>query len=114
MSQVTTRIVDTLTGKPIKGIMILLEKHVRDEEWHELTHTYADEDGNAVDLLSEGINLIPGLYRLAIPVGIHYEQIGVEPIFPIIYAMFEIKDRQNYNIPILVGPNSFTVYREKV
>lgn len=113
MSQVTTRVIDTLTGLPIEGIMIVLEKHVRAEEWNELTHTYADENGNAKDLLSEGINLIPGLYRLAIPVGTYYEKIGITAVFPIIYAMFEIKDRQNYHIPILAGPYSYTVYRER-
>jgi 5-hydroxyisourate hydrolase len=113
MSQVTTRIIDTLTGLPVDGIMIVLEKHVRAEEWHELTHTYADEDGNAKDLLSEGINLIPGMYRLAIPVGTHYEKMGITAVFPVIYAMFEIKDRQNYHIPVLAGPYSYTVYRER-
>lgn len=114
MSQVTTRIIDSLTGQPMDGIAIHLEKHVRAEEWNELSQAVADEDGNSSDLISEGINLIPGMYRLAVPVGQYYSAIGIESVFPIIYVMFEVKGRQHYHLPILAGPHSFSVYRERI
>src|SRR6266487_3806630 len=63
MSQITTHILDTATGKPAKGVAIRLYQQ-QNGEWREAANGTTSEDGRVNDLLARDFVLPFGNYKM--------------------------------------------------
>lgn len=111
MSQVTAQLWEVAMGEPIAGVTVSLDKVIRDNEWQEMASTVSDHDGYVNDLLSDGVALIPGVYRLTYHLSPYYEKLGIPTDFPFLYGVFEIKDRDTYHFQLFATPHGFSIYK---
>jgi 5-hydroxyisourate hydrolase len=62
-SPITTHVLDVARGKPAAGISVMLE--IQDGgNWKEIGSGRTDADGRVANLLQEGSQASPGIYRL--------------------------------------------------
>jgi 5-hydroxyisourate hydrolase len=112
MSKLTTHALDTAQGKPCKGLRI----HLLDSQGTLLADTVTNEDGRCLaPLLVEG-QMQVGRYTLRFHVADYFHTQGIrlpEPAFlDVIDIAFGIADAgQNYHVPLLVSPWSYSTYR---
>jgi 5-hydroxyisourate hydrolase len=107
MSQITTHVLDTSSGKPASGIKI------------ELMHTsgktiakgITNNDGRIGDLLDKNAALDPGKYKLFFFTGEYYRQKNIETFYPFVEITFETTDREHYHVPLLLNPFGYSTYR---
>ena len=98
-------------GRPAVGVSISLDKAIRDREWETLSEGTTDQDGRVGDLVSEGVNLMPGIYRLVFDSGNYYKQLGIASFYPYVTVVFEIRDTEHYHVPLLLNPHGYSTYR---
>lgn len=111
MSAITTHVLDTSTGRPGRGISVLLE-YVAADGWKEVGAGTTDEDGRLRDLISGGAAFAAGIYRLTFEVGKYFAGQGADCFFPQVSISFEVKDaEQHYHVPLLVSPFGYSTYR---
>jgi 5-hydroxyisourate hydrolase len=109
VSQVTTHILDTGSGRPATGVAVVL--YVRDgDDWTLVGKGETDADGRIKNL---GPERIPGgAYRLNIATGAYYEGLGTETFFPEVDLHFTVSDAgEHYHVPLLLSPFAFSTYR---
>jgi len=109
VSQVTTHILDTGSGRPATGVAVVL--HVRDgDDWTLVGKGETDADGRIKNL---GPERIPGgAYRLNFATGAYYEGLGTETFFPEVDLHFTVSDAgEHYHVPLLLSPFAFSTYR---
>ncbi len=111
MSNITTHVLDTARGKPAEGVAITLE--IRTEAgWRELGAAETDGDGRARRLLSLGVAVIPGTYRLTFATGAYFRDQGIEGFYPETSIVFDVRDsEQHYHVPLLLSPFGYSTYR---
>ncbi|WP_338720529.1 hydroxyisourate hydrolase [Devosia sp. XK-2] len=108
----TTHVLDTMHGKPARGMRLELH-YVHGDHTHHLLDSYTNEDGR-VDrpLLSEEFQL--GEYEIRFHVGQYFERIGVEletPFLDVVPIRFTISEDKHYHVPLLVSPFAYSTYR---
>ncbi|MFJ5956911.1 hydroxyisourate hydrolase [Paenarthrobacter sp. NPDC092416] len=109
VSQVTTHILDTGSGRPAAGVAVVL--YVREgENWSLIAKGETDADGRIKTL---GPERIPGgAYRLNFATGAYYEGLGTETFFPEVDLNFTVSDAgEHYHVPLLLSPFAFSTYR---
>jgi 5-hydroxyisourate hydrolase len=105
MSAITTHVLDTSRGMPAAGIRVTLEVRFPDGAWQSLGKSVTDADGRARNLLSEGVELTEGVYRLT------FSNLP-EGLFPEVIVTFRVRDTsRHYHIPLLLSPYGYTTYR---
>src|SRR3989442_902153 len=52
-----------------------------------------------------------GMYRLRFDTGAYFAALGVAPFHPFVEIVFEIRDAEQYHVPLLVSPFGYTTYR---
>ncbi len=111
MSQITTHILDTSTGKPAKGILICLEKQVEKGLWEEIGRGNTNEDGRLPGLVAENTFLDFGIYRLIFDTETYYKNTEVEGLYPEVSIAFKVTENKHYHIPLLLNPFGYSTYR---
>jgi len=109
VSQVTTHILDTGSGRPATGVAVVL--YVRDgDDWTLVGKGETDADGRIKNL---GPERIPGgAYRLNFATGAYYEGLGTETFFPEVDLHFTVSDAgEHYHVPLLLSPFAYSTYR---
>ncbi|KIA71662.1 5-hydroxyisourate hydrolase [Arthrobacter sp. MWB30] len=109
VSQVTTHILDTGSGRPATGVAVVL--YVRDgDDWTLVGKGETDADGRIKNL---GPERIPGgAYRLNFATCAYYEGLGTETFFPEVDLHFTVSDAgEHYHVPLLLSPFAFSTYR---
>lgn len=115
MGRLSTHVLDTAQGKPAAGMHFTLSR--RDgEDWRVLSAGVTNADGRTdAPLLSDDM-LQVGAYEIAFQVAAYFRAEGValpDPPFldvvPIRFAIFDAA--QNYHVPLLVSPWSYSTYR---
>jgi 5-hydroxyisourate hydrolase len=109
VSQVTTHILDTGSGRPATGVAVVL--YVRDgDDWTLVGKGETDANGRIKNL---GPERIPGgAYRLNFATGAYYEGLGTETFFPEVDLHFTVSDAgEHYHVPLLLSPFAFSTYR---
>ena len=96
MSQVTTHVLDTATGRPAAGIAVRL---IAGGEV--IADGVTDADGRVKKLGPESLE--PGDYCLEFDVA--------TPFLPRVIIEFTIQDPGHYHVPVLLSPYGFTTYR---
>lgn len=109
MSQITTHILDTSTGKPAAGIEIVLEE--QSSGWKKIAEGKTNQDGRISDLISKDAILNPGIYRMIFSVKDYFSASGTKSFYPKVSIEFEITDSSHYHIPLLISPYGYSTYR---
>jgi 5-hydroxyisourate hydrolase/2-oxo-4-hydroxy-4-carboxy-5-ureidoimidazoline decarboxylase len=110
MSQVTTHVLDTSTGKPGKNIAVQLMQNTSNE-WKSIAQGITNNDGRIPDLLPEGKNLSAGNYKIVFETGNYYATQNIKSFYPAVEILFTIFDDSHYHVPLLLSPFGFSTYR---
>jgi 5-hydroxyisourate hydrolase len=110
MSQITTHILDTGTGKPAKGVAIILYQQ-QNSEWKETAKGITSEDGRVNDLLAKDFVLPFGNYKMRFETKEYFDAQLVQTFYPYIEIIFEINSIEHYHIPLLLNAFGYTTYR---
>ena len=111
MSQITTHVLDTSIGKPAAGIAVQLEKPIGGGQWQTLGKGQTNADGRIADLLSTGVKLSPGTYRLVFDTGAYFARHKCKAFYPSVTIIFETTDELHYHVPLLLNPYGYSTYR---
>lgn len=110
MSAITTHVLDVSRGKPVRGIVVFLER-VGSPQSTALARATTDTDGR-VRAFSPTPSLQAGVHRLTFEVGPYFAANGVETFYPRVVVEFELRDvAQHYHVPLLLSPFGYSTYR---
>lgn len=115
MGKLTTHVLDTSAGTPAAGLRI--ELHARDtSEPLLLTMRRTAANGRCEEPLLQGSALHAGRYSLTFHVGEYFRAKGIELASPafldeVVVSFGIAQPEQDYHVPLLVSPWSYSVYR---
>ena len=115
MAKLSTHVLDTAHGRPAAGVQIELYA-VEGTGRILLTTDTTDADGRCSTPLLEGASLRAGRYELVFAAGDYFAAQGValpDPAFvdKVILAFGIADPSQNYHVPLVVTPWSYSTYR---
>jgi 5-hydroxyisourate hydrolase len=119
--KLSTHVLDTAKGRPAAGLKIELWR-IGDNERELLKEAITNQDGRTERPLLLGDELKPGAYELVFRVGPYFQNLSrrseaeaeaTEDTFlqdvPVRFRI--LNPKENYHIPLLVSPWSYTTYR---
>ncbi len=109
MSQITTHILDTSSGKPAAGIIIILSGSHNDT-WKEIARGVTNSDGRIADLLKTGL-LEYGTYKMRFETKGYFDKMKVATFYPYVEIVFDINTQEHYHVPLLLNPFGYSTYR---
>ena len=113
MGRLTTHILDTALGGPAPNVDIRLFSLGRTREL--VAQATTDEDGRTPRPLLEDGGPAAATYELEFDVGAYFRARGVELAEPAfldtVVVRFSIRDDEDYHVPLLVSPWSYSTYR---
>jgi 5-hydroxyisourate hydrolase len=98
MSQVTTHVLDTASGRPAAGVAVTLEGGDG-----VVASGLTDADGRIGELGPELLD--PATYRLRFDTG------GHSPFFPEVVIAFVVDGDAHFHVPLLLSPFGYSTYR---
>ena len=115
MGKITTHVLDLAAGLPAAGMLVelyALESSVR----RSLARVRTNDDGRCAKALLEGDSLRVGRYSLTFHVAEYFRAHAVPlpnpPFLDEVVVDFGVPDpAQNYHVPLLVSPWSYSTYR---
>jgi 5-hydroxyisourate hydrolase len=110
MSQITTHVLDTSSGRPAGGININLYGR-ENENWKFIAEGNTDDNGRLGDLLKPDGVLEKGIYKLKFETGLYFKEKKLKCFYPYVEIIFEIDTGEHYHIPLLLSPFGYTTYR---
>ena len=115
MSKLTTHVLNTSNGVPAAGLRIEL-RSADTAATMPLKAIRTDAEGRSPMPLLAGDALTPGRYSLTFYAAEYFRSIGAAlsdpPFFDEIIIAFGIADpTQNYHVPLLISPWSYSTYR---
>lgn len=110
MSQITTHILDTSTGKPAHEVTIILYQGGNDE-WKELARGNTNADGRLPNLLATDEVLQSGIYKLRFETKDYYDRLNIATFYPFVEVVVDITTDRHYHIPLLLNPFGYSTYR---
>jgi 5-hydroxyisourate hydrolase len=111
--RLTTHVLDTMHGKPARGMRLELH-YVHGDHTHHITDSYTNADGRVDQPLLEGEDFQKGEFELRFHVGQYFERIGLEnetPFLDVVPIRFTIAEDSHYHVPLLVSPFAYSTYR---
>ncbi len=113
MGRLTTHILDTTHGGPAAGVAIRLFRIGDDREL--LASATSNADGRSEKPLIAHDAQCTGSYELEFDVGEYFSRLDVSvddpPFLDTVVIRFSIKADENYHVPLLVSPWSYSTYR---
>lgn len=113
MAQLTTHILDTANGRPAGNVAIRL--CALGSGRNQLASAVSNSDGRTDAPLLKGEALRSGEYELEFDVGSYFAATGVAtgepPFLNTVVIRFAMQSGQNYHVPLLVSPWSYSTYR---
>lgn len=113
MARLSTHVLDTAQGKPGSGISVKLFS--LDGDRHLVASAVTNGDGRTDDPLLSGETFRPGSYELEFAVGDYFSAAGFAlaepPFLDHIVIRFSLSESENYHVPLLVSPWSYSTYR---
>src|SRR5690625_728872 len=108
VSFITTHVLDSVAGRPAKGIDVELERY--ESGWASVATGTTDDDGRIGDL---GPKTLPsGTYRITFDTGGYFAKTNTPTFYPQVTITFEIDENEkHYHVPILLSPFAFSTYR---
>lgn len=112
MSGISTHVLDTSLGRPAAGVPVTLEQQDAEGNWSLLGRGVTNAEGRVAQVLSAGVALAPGRYRLTFDTATYFRARGVESFYPSVTVVFEVRDAgQHYHVPLLLSPYGYSTYR---
>jgi 5-hydroxyisourate hydrolase len=113
MGRLTTHILDTTHGGPAGNVDLRLYR-LADERVLVASVT-SNADGRSDKALLAGASMQTGTYELEFDIGNYFAALGTQvddPAFlDTVVIRFSIKADENYHVPLLVSPWSYSTYR---
>ena len=115
MGKLSTHVLDTTQGKPGAGVKV--ELYAVGEGQRKLVKTETtNQDGRCTSPLLEGDAMQPGQYELVFAAGDYFAAQGVDLPSPrfidrVTIAFGIAHADQNYHVPLVVTPWSYSTYR---
>ena len=113
IGKLTTHVLDTAHGCPAAGITVTLTRLESPDRV--LVSTRLNADGRAAAPLLEGLAFEAGRYRLVFATAEYFRAKGATlaepPFLDEIPIEFSIAADENYHVPLLVSPWSYSTYR---
>ena len=111
--KLTTHVLDTMNGRPAKGMAITLAR-LDGETRAALVSVTTNDDGRVDGPLLEGDGFAPGDYELTFDVGGYFGSNAAAPggflgIVPVRFTITEADS--HYHVPLLVAPFGYSTYR---
>ncbi|MGO4387045.1 hydroxyisourate hydrolase [Microvirga sp. 2YAF29] len=115
MGRLSTHVLDTVNGKPARGIAIELFA-LEGESRRSVLRTVTNADGRTDTPLMIGEAFRTGTYELVFEVGAYFKEVGATaanpPFLDIVPIRFSIAEPDgHYHVPLLVSPWSYSTYR---
>ena len=115
MGRLSTHVLDTVNGKPAKGVAIELFALEGDSRLSVL-RTKTNDDGRTDAPLMTGDAFQTGTYELVFHVGDFFRSVGTAtadpPFLDVVPVRFSIAEPLgHYHVPLLVSPWSYSTYR---
>jgi 5-hydroxyisourate hydrolase len=112
MKRISTHILDLVQGQPSPNVPVRLERQESPGTWHVLATARTDHDGRCAQLLPDGTDLSPGVYKLAFDTGSYCREQETDTLYPAVEIIFQVREGQShFHIPLLLSPNGYTTYR---
>jgi len=117
MGKLSTHVLDTANGKPAAGMKIGFYKLDENRERVLIKSILTNVDGRTDELLLDDANIKVGRYEIEFNVGDYFSRLAdaevQDPAFlEKVPVQFGISDAsQNYHVPLLVSPWSYSTYR---
>ncbi len=113
MGRLTTHILDTVHGGPAPNVDIRLFSVGDSREL--VASATTDDDGRTPHPLLEGDALESGTYELEFDIGEYFRARGTAladpPFLDTVVIRFAVRDDENYHVPLLASPWSYSTYR---
>lgn len=110
MSQLTTHILDTSSGKPASGVSVILFQQENDS-WKKIASGATNEDGRIPDLLKQDVLLAIDNYKLRFETKAWFDNQNIQSFYPFVEICFTITDSEHYHVPLLLNPFGYSTYR---
>lgn len=110
MSQITTHVLDTSTGKPAEGIKIKLY-FLNNDSWDLIAEGVTNKDGRMSDLIKAGKVTSTGVYKMNFDTGSYFSERNIKKFYPFVEIVFETDSSEHYHIPLLLNPFGYSTYR---
>ena len=115
MGRLSTHVLDTVNGKPAKGVAIELLA-VEGAQRRSVVRTTTNADGRTDTPLMIGDAFRTGTYELVFEVGAYFKSLGAAmadpPFLDIVPIRFTIAEPDgHYHVPLLASPWSYSTYR---
>lgn len=113
VGRLTTHILDTANGTPAAGVAIRL--YAIEDERRLCTTSVTNDDGRTDEPLLAGEALRTGTYDLEFDIGEYFRSQDIESQEPAflgtVVIRVTLRDDENYHVPLLVSPWSYSTYR---
>ena len=114
MAKLTTHVLDVYSGKPGKNIKVeLFFLNGKDREI--INSLVLNTDGRSDKPLAEEDKFKSGKYELVFYIGDYFKEIiknEKQPFLDDVVVIFNISNnKENYHVPLLVSPWSYSTYR---
>jgi 5-hydroxyisourate hydrolase len=113
MSQITTHVLNTSTGKPASQLAIRLEQK-NAAGWQTIGQGETNTDGRIADLLADDYVVNAGDYRMCFDTKPYFDRQEECYFYPFVEIVFSITDSElddHFHIPLLLSPYGYTTYR---
>lgn len=107
MTQITTHILDTSTGRPAAGVTVTISVF-QDGVWQLLAQKSTNDDGRTGPMIQDGTS---GIYKLHFETGAYFEQTGRSGFYPYVDLIFTTSNEPHYHVPLLLNPYGYSTYR---
>ena len=115
MTKLTTHVLDVYSGKPGSNIKVDLYFCGKNSQKSKINSIILNDDGRSNTALVEGDSFKSGKYELVFFVGEYFKKItDLQEISFLdeVIIKFGVSDsNENYHIPLLVSPWSYSTYR---
>jgi len=111
--KLTTHVLDTMHGKPARGMRIELH-FVHGDHTHHLVDSYTNADGRVDQPLLADDQFQQGEFEIRFHVRQYFERLGVEtetPFLNVVPIRFLISEDKPYHVPLVCTPFSYSTYR---
>lgn len=110
MSQITTHVLDTSSGRPGKNIKVELFQKAKNE-WELIAEGITNDDGRCADLIEKSNVAEHGIYKIKFHTEEYFDSADTKTFYPYIEITFQISDNEHYHVPLLLNPFGYSTYR---
>ena len=112
MGKLTTHILDTSMGTPAKEVEIKLYKR-NGSSLKLINSVKTNEDGRCNEPLLSGNLFEEGCYEIEFNIGHYYatKEIDCPFLKDVVIRFYISKSDENYHVPLLISPFSYSTYR---